>query len=81
MALKIRLMRKGTKKKPHQKIVITGQRHGRDANFVEQIGVYNPLYNPPLVKINRERAAYWLKVGAKPTETVENLLKKEGILA
>lgn len=79
MALRIRLTREGTKKKQHQKIVVIEQSKDRDANFVEQVGFYNPTVNPPMVKVNRERAAYWLKVGAKPTPTVKSILKKQDV--
>jgi len=73
-------MRRGTKQKPHQKIVVVQQSKGRDTNFVEQVGFYNPIFDPPLVKVNRERTEYWLKMGARPTKTVESLLKKEGVI-
>ncbi len=78
MALKIKLMRMGTKQKPHHKIVIAQQSKDRDADFVEEIGFYNPTFESPLIKIKRERLDYWLKMGAKPTKTVQALLKKEG---
>lgn len=79
MAVRIRLMRMGTKKKPHYKIVVIDSRRARNSRFIEQIGFYDPCYEPPILKIKRERAAYWLKVGAKPTEIVASLFKKEDI--
>lgn len=80
MAVRIRLMRCGTKHKPHYKIVVTSQQKSRNSNFIEELGFYNPTFNPPLVKVNRERTRYWLESGAKPTETVERIFKREKIL-
>jgi len=80
MALRIRLARFGTKHKPHYKIIVTEQRKGRNSNFIEQLGIYNPSFNPPLIKLERKRIDYWLKIGAKPTEAVINILKKEAVI-
>ncbi|MBM3254344.1 MAG: 30S ribosomal protein S16 [Candidatus Omnitrophica bacterium] len=80
MAVVIRMKRFGTKKKPHSRIVVTDKRSPRDGRFIEQVGFYDPLKNPPLVKIDKERILHWLKLGAQPSETVLNLLKKEGII-
>ena len=56
------------------------QPHPRDGRFIEEIGYYNPLSEPIDLKINEERAKYWLGVGAQPTDTVRGLLKKGGVL-
>lgn len=60
-------------------MVVTESRFARDGKFVEQIGGYHPLGKPFEVKIDKERALYWLRVGAKPTETALKLLQKEGV--
>ena len=80
MALRIRLARFGTKHKPHYKIVVAEQKKGRNSKFVEQVGIYNPTFVPPLIKLERKRIDYWIKMGAKPTEAVEAVLKKENII-
>lgn len=76
MALKIRLMRRGTKQSPHHKIVVIEDSKARNSDFIEELGFYNPVFNPPLIKINQERVNYWIKMGAKPTKTLESLLKR-----
>jgi len=80
MALRIRLMRLGTKHKPHYKIAVSDKGRARNSKFVEEIGFYNPGYNPSLFKVDQKRLEYWLKVGAKPTKTVESLLKKADVV-
>ena len=78
--VKIRLKRMGMKKKPFYRIVITDSRNARDGRFIEEIGYYNPLSQPAEIKIDQERAKYWLGVGAQPTDTTRALLKKGGAL-
>ncbi len=78
MAVKIRLKRVGAKKKPQYRVVVADSRYPRDGRFIEEIGSYNPQTEPSTVKINIERADYWLGQGAQPTETVRALLKKSG---
>ncbi len=80
MAVKIRLKRMGMKGKPFYRIVVADSRTPRDGRFVEEIGYYNPVTEPADVKIDAERAAYWVKNGAQPTETVKSLLKKNGVI-
>ncbi len=80
MAVKLRLKRMGKKKQPVYKVVAADARSPRDGRFIEAIGVYNPQTDPATVRINEERALYWLGVGAQPTDTVKNLLSKKGIL-
>lgn len=79
MAVVLRLKRMGTNKKPFYRIVATDQRSPRDGRFIEEIGYYDPKKNPADIKIDKERALYWIKNGAKPSETVRSLIKKQGI--
>ena len=74
--VKIRLTRLGDKKSPFYRVVVADQRRARDGKFIEVIGTYNPLTQPEEVKIDLERANYWVKNGAQPTDTVRVLLKK-----
>ena len=78
--VKIRLKRMGMKKEPFYRIVITDSRNARDGRAIEQNGNYNPVSEPVQLKINEERAKYWLSVGAQPTDTTRGLLKKGGVL-
>ena len=78
--VKIRLKRMGMKKEPFYRLVVTDSRNPRDGRFIEEIGHYNPVANPVELKINDERAKYWLGVGVQPTDTVRGLLKKGGVL-
>ncbi len=78
--VKIRLKRMGMKKAPFYRIVVTDSRNARDGRFIEEIGYYNPLTEPSELKIDSERAKYWLGVGAQPTDTTRALLKKGGAL-
>jgi small subunit ribosomal protein S16 len=80
MAVRIRLKRMGAKKKPFYRIVVADSRSPRDGRFIETIGTYNPLTEPAEIKIDEERALKWLQNGAKPSDTVRNLLSKQGIL-
>ncbi len=80
MSVKLRLKRMGKKKQPIYKVVAADSRSPRDGKFIEAIGLYNPKNEPAVVDIKEERALYWLKVGAQPTQTVKNLLSSEGIL-
>ncbi len=80
MAVKIRLRRMGAKKAPFYRIVVADSRYPRDGRFIEEIGYYNPLEEPSVVKIDEEKAKKWMANGAQPTDTVKNLLKKNGIV-
>jgi len=79
--VKIRLRRVGAKKQPSYRIVVADARSPRDGRFIETIGIYNPRTEPETVKVEEERALYWLGVGAQPREPVARLLKKQGTLA
>lgn len=80
MATKIRLQRHGHKGYAYYHIVIADSRAPRDGRFIERIGSYNPNMNPAAIDLNFDRALYWLIVGAEPTDTVRNILSKEGVL-
>ncbi len=80
MAVKLRLKRMGSKKKPFYRIVAADSRSPRDGRFIEVVGTYNPIMEPAEVKIDEELANKWLDNGAQPTDTVRDLLKKQGIL-
>ncbi len=79
MATKIRLQRRGRKGYAFYSIVIADARAPRDGKFTEKIGTYNPNTNPATVDLNFDRALYWVEVGAQPTDTVRNILSKEGV--
>ena len=80
MAVKIRLRRMGSHKKPFYRIVVADARFPRDGRFIEQIGTYNPLTDPSTITIDSEKATEWIKKGAQPTDTVRTILKKQNIL-
>ena len=79
MATKIRLQRGGRKSYAFYRIVIADARAPRDGRFTEKIGSYNPNTNPATVDLNFDRALYWVEVGAQPTDTVRNILSREGV--
>jgi small subunit ribosomal protein S16 len=76
MALVIRLRRHGARKKPFYRIVVADSRSPRDGRFVEQVGTYDPAFDPPRVTIKGEAAERWIKAGAKPSDTVRKLIKR-----
>ena len=76
MAVHIRLRRTGTTKRPRYRVVVADARAARDGRFIEVIGHYNPLTEPPTIKIDAEKAGAWIKKGAQPSNTVKNLLAK-----
>ncbi len=80
MAVKIRLKRMGSKKKPFYRIVVADSRSPRDGRFIEEIGLYNPVSQPKEIRIDDEKAIKWLGNGAKPTDTVYVLFKENGVL-
>ncbi len=80
MAVKIRLTRMGSKKRPSYRIVATDSRKPRSGEYLELVGFYNPLVEPAEVQINEEIAIKWLKNGAQPTDTARSLLKQAGIM-
>ena len=80
MAVKIRLRRMGAKKNPFYRIVVADSRFPRDGRFIEEIGYYNPMEEPSVVKLDPEKAKKWMENGAQPTDTVLALLKKADVL-
>ncbi len=78
--VKIRLRRMGAKKAPFYRIIVADSRAPRDGAFIEELGYYNPLVDPAEIKVDNEKARYWLKNGAQPTDTVRGLLKKSGAI-
>ena len=80
MAVKLRLKRMGSKKKPFYRVVAADSRSPRDGKVIEEIGTYNPVANPAEVKIDAELAMKWLDNGAQPTDTVRNLFASQGVL-
>jgi len=81
MAVKIRLARHGAKKKPFYRIVVADSESPRDGKFLENVGTYDPLYDPAKIILKTERIQYWMDQGALPTDTVHSLLKKEGFFS
>ena len=78
--VKIRLKRMGAHKKPFYRVIVADSRRARDGKFIEEIGYYNPLTEPPVIKIDDEKAKKWLGNGAQPTEVVKSLFRKSGII-
>ena len=76
MALVIRLRRHGSKKRPYYRIVVADSRSPRDGRFVEQVGTYDPAFDPPRVTLKKEDTERWIKAGAKPSDTVRKLIKR-----
>ena len=74
--VKIRLRRMGAKKNPYDRIVVADSRAPRDGRFIEEIGTYDPQAETNNLKVDMERAQYWIANGAQPTDTVRGLLKK-----
>ncbi len=81
MEVKIRLARHGAKKRPFYRIVVADSESPRDGKYLENVGTYNPLVDPIEVSLKKERIKYWMDQGAKPSDTVKSLLKKEGFFA
>lgn len=80
MAVKIRLKRMGSKRKPFYRVVVADSRSPRDGRYIDQIGTYNPVVNPVEVKIDDVKALDWMTKGAKPSDTVRNLFSEQGIM-
>lgn len=73
----IRLKRLGGKKKPHNRIVVMTKARSRDGRAIEELGHYDPSRNPPMLKLNVDRARFWMSRGAKPSPTVLQLIKRQ----
>ncbi|WP_295631433.1 30S ribosomal protein S16 [uncultured Mitsuokella sp.] len=81
MAVKIRLNRMGAKKNPFYRIVVADSRAPRDGRFIEVLGNYDPSQNPAVVNVDEDKVLDWMNKGAQPTDTVKNLLSKQGLMA
>jgi small subunit ribosomal protein S16 len=79
VAVRIRLRRIGKKKQPQYRLIVADSVAPRDGRFIETIGQYNPRVEPALVSVNEERALWWLRQGARPSDTALSLLKKSGV--
>jgi small subunit ribosomal protein S16 len=80
MAVRIRLKRMGAHKAPFYRVVVSDSRSARDGRFIEEIGYYNPVAEPAIVKIDEEKALKWLTNGAQASDTVRNLFSKAGLM-
>ena len=80
MAVKIRLQRKGRKKRPYYHIVIADARAPRDGKYIERIGMYNPMTKPATIEMDKDSAYDWLMKGAQPTDTVRAMLRLKGVM-
>ena len=80
MAVKIRLKRMGSKKRPFYRVVVADSRSPRDGRFIENVGTYNPLTEPQTVTLEEESIINWLNNGAQPSDTVRNILSNAGIM-
>lgn len=80
MAVKLRLMRMGAKKRPFYRVVAADSRYPRDGKFVEVVGTYNPVAESDNIKVDEEKALKWLRNGAQPTDTVKDILCKAGVM-
>ena len=81
MAVHIRLRRMGRTKRPAYRVVVADSRSARDGRFIEVIGHYNPLTNPPTIKIELDKASEWIKKGAQPSNTVRVLMNRASAAA
>lgn len=79
MAVKLRLRREGTKKRPHYRIVAADTRSPRDGRFIEILGEYHPLDEPSTILVDEERALHWLRTGAQASDAVTQLLRITGV--
>jgi small subunit ribosomal protein S16 len=78
--VRIRLRRMGAKKRPFYRLVVADQRCARDGRFIDQIGYYDPTVDPPVLKVDTDKATEWMTKGAQPTDTARGLLKRAGML-
>ena len=81
MAVKIRLARHGSRKNPFYRIVVANSESPRDGRYIDQVGLYDPTRSPTLIQFKAEKLAAWLKKGARPTQTVAQLIRKNAAAA
>lgn len=77
MAVTIRLQRHGAKKRPFYRMVVTDKENRRDGRFIEVLGTYNPMVDPPVVELKKERIEYWVGVGAQTSKLAKDILNKQ----
>jgi small subunit ribosomal protein S16 len=80
LAVKFRLARHGSKKRPFYRIVVSDERYPRDGRFIDMVGTYNSLKEPIEINLDKDKIKAWYEKGARPTKTVEELFKREGAL-
>ena len=80
MAVKLRLRRMGSHKRPFYRVVVAESSSPRDGRFIETVGTYNPLTSPPTTTLNADKVRLWLSRGAQPTEAVERIMKWQGVV-
>jgi small subunit ribosomal protein S16 len=80
LAVKFRLTRFGAKKRPFYRIVVADERYPRDGRFIERVGSYNTLKDPAEIVLDKEKIKVWYEKGVRPTKTVEDIFRREGIL-
>ncbi len=81
MAVKFRLTRHGSKKKPFYRIIVADERYPRDGKFIDMVGSYDTMEEPSKVTLDKDKITAWYQKGVRPTKTVEELFKREGVLA
>ena len=81
MAVRLRMVRRGRKKRPFYSVVAADSAKTRAGSYIEKLGTFDPLVEEDGLNLNEERVKYWLSVGASPSDTVANLIKKAGIEA
>jgi len=80
LALRIRLTRRGAKKRPFYRIVVMDSRKKRDGEYLDLIGNYDPLQDPAAINVDKDRAVSWMQKGAIPTDTVRQIFRKQGVI-
>ncbi len=79
--LRIRLRRLGKKRQPYYRLIVAERRERRDGDFIDTVGHYNPHTDPPLVQVDADKVRDWISKGAQPSEAVEKLLRRAGVLS
>ena len=80
MALRIRLTRRGAKKRPFYRIVVMDSRKTRDGKYLDLVGNYDPMKDPAAVKVDKDKAVSWMQKGAIPSDTVRQIFRKQGVI-
>ncbi len=80
MAVRIRLLRMGARNRPFYRLVVADSRFPRDGRFIEELGHYDPTRDPAVIRVNGERARFWLERGAQPTDTARSILARAGVI-